>query len=262
MKSIRIPAQPHDSLNWEMEMKEAARALDSKDVIFWEFDLGLSAPHYPLEDELRFQTLSLGLAAFTKEVWPQFEKGTAGALLYRGAADFSSFFSWTDKQQENWTRWKEGRLDGEEAHLRRLFCAEAFAAYFQMLAHKLPDELPLTLHLNAAEIGSLAQTYHLLAPERFEHFVLRIEGMPEEERQAQLGVCFPPDVFCSPSVLEKIDDYMERSETPFRVVYESVLSEQWEGLDSLVVWPDALSVQGKRKLKGFEAAGGVIIEQG
>ncbi len=257
---IRIPAQPHELLDWQKQKEEALKAIESGRQIVWEFDLGLNAPYFPLEDELRYQSLSLAMSGFTNEIWPQFQEKTAGAILFRGSADFSHFFQWSEKQEANWNIWKEGRLS-EEGHLRRLFCAEAFAAYFQMLAHKLPDELPLTLELDVRPIGTLAQTYHLLSPERFEHFLLEIEGLPETAKEANIGICFPQDALCSQDVLNRLDLLFASLKIPHRVVYESTLSEQWEGLDTLYVFPDSLSVQGKRKLMGFSAAGGLVIDR-
>lgn len=257
---ILIPGQPHESLDWQKQKEIAARAAESKQKIVWEFDLGLNAPFFPLEDELRFNSLSLALSSFTKEVWPLFQDATAGAVLYRGSADFSSFFKWTERQEANWQVWKEGRPDSGESHMRRLFCAETFAAYFQMLAHKLPDELPLTLALDATEIGTGAQTHHLLSSERFEHFLLEVEGLPKKSKETNVGVCFPQDSYCSQAVLGRLNSLFASLKAPYRIVYESTLSEEWEGIDSLYIVPDAMSVQGKRKLMGFCAAGGIVID--
>ncbi len=258
-KHILIPAQPHETLDWQKQKEDAAA---TKGKIVWEFDLGLNGPYFPLEDELRFSSLSLALSNFTKEIWPSFQESTAKAVLYRGSADFSSFFKWSERQEANWTAWKEGKPDSGEAHMRRLFCAETFAAYFQMLAHKLPDELPLTLALNAGALGTLAQTYHLLSSERFEHFLLEIEGFAKPSKETNIGVCFPQDSFCSQAILNKLDRLFSSLKEPFRIVYESTLSEEWEGLDVLYIVPEAMTVQGKRKLMGFCAAGGTVINDG
>ena len=259
---IRIPCQPHDILNWEIQTQEARGALQLNKKIIWEFDLGLKTPFFPLEDELHFHSLSLALSAFTKEIWPQFQEHTAGVVLYRGSADFSSFFKWTERQEANWVSWKEGRADSKEAHLRRLFCAEAFSSYFQMLAHKLPDELPLTVVLDASYTGTLAEGVHLLFSDRFEYFVLEIENFPNFSKEAKLGICLPQDLFCGQAQLARMDELFVSLKQPFRIVFESFLSEQWEGLESLYVFSDALTVQGKRKLMGFCASGGTVITEG
>ena len=240
---MKLSARPSDDLDWKIEGNHS----------LFEFDLGLHDPYFPLEDELHFQALCAGLNHFTKEVWPRFPE--AKAILYRGPADFSQFFRWSESQETNYAAWKEDRPKISEVHLKRLFCAEAFVTYFQMLAHRLPDELPLTLILDAKGTGSLAETLHLLSPERFEHFIVD-SGMKFD---SNIGVCFPPDTECSERVLEKIDALLKTLPS-FKPVYEPLLTEQWDGLDDIIVFKEALTERGKRKLKGFEAAGGKVVE--
>ena len=240
---MKLSAKPHDDLNWQIEGNPEV----------FEFDLGLNDPYFPLEDELYFQSICAGLTHFTNEIWPRFPESKA--ILYRGKGDFSSFFSWSERQLANYQVWKEDRPQGSEDHLKRLFCAESFVTYFQMLAHRLPDELPLSIIVDPNQTGTLAQTLHLFSPERFEHFTLDT-GLKFE---STVGVCFPADSECSSDVIEKIDRLLS-SLPSFRPVYEPLLTEQWEGLDDLIVIPEAVTAQGKRKLMGFVAAGGNVIE--
>jgi len=74
---IRLPCEPRDDLDWMKQIEEA----EKREEIVWEFSLGLDAPYFPLEEELRFQALSLALTKFAKEIWPQFEKKTKSAVL-------------------------------------------------------------------------------------------------------------------------------------------------------------------------------------
>lgn len=238
---MKLSAKPHDDLNWQIEGQPT----------LFEFDLGLHEPYFPLEDELHFQALSAALTHFTKTVWPQFPE--TKAILYRGPADFSSFFRWSERQEVNYQDWKGERPPNDEAHLKRLFCAEAFVTYFQMLAHRLPDELPLSLVLDEKNTGTLAQTLHLMSPERFEHFTVETG----ERYESKLGVCFPSDERCSGGILKEIDALLPTLES-FKPVYEPLLTEQWDGLDEIYVFSEALTPQGERKLKGFIAAGGVV----
>lgn len=240
---IKLAARPHDDLNWNIEGNPS----------IFEFDLGLNDPYFPLEDELYFQSIAAALTHFAKEVWPRFPE--AQGILYRGSADFSTFFTWTEKQLANFAVWKEDRPENDEAHLKRLFCAEAFVTYFQMLAHKLPDEMPLKLILDAKGTGTRAQTLHLMSPERFEHFI--VEWAPLSS--STLGICFPADAGATREILAKIDTLLPTLAS-FKPVYEPLLTEQWDGLDEILVFPEAVTAQGKRKLSGFLAAGGKVIE--
>ena len=238
---MKLRARPSDDLHWEIEGSPKV----------FEFDLGLHDPYFPLEDELHFQALSLGLTHFTKTVWPKHPESRA--ILYRGNGDFGAFFSWSEAQEANYLTWKEERPEALEAHLKRLFCAEAFVTYFQMLAHRLPDELPLTLVLDVKHTGSLAETLHLLSPERFEHFAVE-SGL---QFSSQLGVCFPEDSRCSGTFLGKMEELLKTLPS-FKPVYEVLLTEQWDGLDEILVFRETLTERGERKLRGFEAAGGKV----
>lgn len=238
---MKLPARPHDDLQWMIEGNPSV----------FEFDLGLNDPYFPLEDEMHFNALTKALSQFTQEVWPRFPNSKA--ILYRGSADFSRFFKWTETQEANFSAWKENIAENREEHLRKLFCAEAFALYFQMLAHKLPDELPISLVLDTTGVGTPAETLHLLSTMRFEHF--HVEALAYH---SNIGICIPPDSHCTGPVLQRLDALIQKIPS-FKPIYETHLTEQWDGLDEIYVLPDALTAAGCRKLKGFEAAGGSVI---
>lgn len=248
---IRLPCEPRDDLDWMKQIEEA----EKREEIVWEFSLGLDAPYFPLEEELRFQALSLALTKFAKEIWPQFEKKTKSAVLYRGSADFSLFFKWSETLEANFEKWKEGRLLANDEHLRRVFCLESFVAYFQMLAHKLPDELSLVLEFEGEGLGTLAERHHLLSLERFRHFIV-------ERTPARVGVCFPPDEACGEEVLGRLDRVLKNLKEPFKAIPEPFLTEGWDGIDMIYVLSDQISPVGKRMLMGFSAAGGRVAVEG
>lgn len=238
---MKLPARPHDDLQWTIEGAPSV----------FEFDLGLNDPYFPLEDEMHFNALAKALSQFTQEVWPRFPNSKA--ILYRGSADFSRFFKWTETQEANFAAWKENIAKNSEEHLRKLFCAEAFALYFQMLAHKLPDDLPISLILDTTGVGTPAEIIHLLSTTRFEHF--HVETL---NYHSNIGICIPPDSHCTTQVLQRLDALIQKMPS-FKPVYETHLTEQWDGLDEIYILPDALTAAGRRKLKGFEAAGGNVI---
>lgn len=238
---MRLTGRPHDDLNWKIE----------KDPAVFEFDLGLTDPYFPLEDELYFQAISMALSHFSQNIWLSYK--SARAILYRGSADFSTYFAWSERQEKNYSLFKENLPLFDEDHRKRLFCAEALVHYFQMLAHKLPDEMPVSLILDARDCGSKAQQLHLLSPARFEHFDL------ETAYSSNVGICFPDDAVCSDDALSEIDTLIQRLES-FKPVYEPLLTEQWDGLDEIYVICKALTSSCRRKLLGFQAAGGRVTE--
>lgn len=252
---IQLPAKPSDDLKWEKQRHQAEMA----EKIVWEFDLGLEYPIFPLEEELQLQSLSLALETFARELYPAFAERTERAILYCGSSDFSASFFWTELQERNWEEWRRERWDVGEEHLKRLFCADAYAHYFQMLAHRLPDELPIALAFLEEGCGTRAEREQLFSRERFEHFQIERKGLVKD---APIAVCFPEEALCSREVLDKMDALFEQIKAPFRVIGEPFLTEEWGGVDFLFVLEKALSPRGKRMLMGFCAAGGTVVLDG
>jgi len=215
--NIELPAEPHDSLDWAIEVNASQ--------VLWRLKLGLEQPSFPVDDEQRFQASVLALKQFSNTVWPQYQDKTTGCVLYQGPL--------------------ENLPD---------------PMYFQMLAHKLPDELPIFLLVDERGVASVSEILRFLADDRFVHFSvgLRTERVPRDgwvwdesgvrvrKLEAKRGLVFTG---------ENIDSLLEND---LKVVFESRLTEEWDGLDQLLVVENSLSEQGLRKLKGFEAAGGEV----
>lgn len=263
---VDLPCQPHADLSWSVP--------STSKKILWNFDFGLDRPFFPLTDDLHFQALLAACKHFSQTIWPKYQDQSLGGILYRGSADFSMNFLWNDWQKENQKGW-------QTLHPRshpHLFCADAFSSYFQLLAHQLPDELPLVLCLDARSLPSPARSLNLLSRERFEHFILAVRAEKwlqptyhwDEKTfslrplDASIGLCLPKDESMTEDLFfefDKMIDQLYESNQPFRVVLEEFLTEQWEHLEEIHVLSDSLSPQGIRKLKGFEAAGGVVKER-
>ena len=265
MRWISLPCTKESDLNWVSLLPEKEGP-----PILWNLDLGLD---FPLEDELFFHALKLALSLFSETVWPQYRENTAGVTLYRGPLDFSAEFQWTPHQEENWELWKEDRPDLPLAQLKRLFCADAYAYYFQKLSHALLDELPIFLLFDPVAGLTNAEMLQLLSKERYEHFQvvargvcgwdgLRLEGnafLPP--LLSSVAICLPEERLLNTQILEKIDRLLKELSSPLRVIPEHFLLESWEGVEELYVFPEGVSPQGIRKLKGFLASGGKVIER-
>ena len=90
--------------------------------------------------------------------------------------------------------------------------------------------------------------------------------MPLKGRKLEtVGVCLPSLEHCRPSQyggLREAFNWLSLAEIPYRIVPEGLLTTDWDGLDDLIVVPNGVSLQGKRKLQGFCAAGGTIVSLG
>lgn len=254
---IELPCLPSDDLNWSIQIEKARSLVSLGRKIVWKFDLGLEHPYYPLEDELRFQSAGLALKQFSHDVWPEFKEQTLALSLYRGLVNFSEFFLWTDRQRANFASWKED----EESDDLREFAADAFAIYFQMLAHRLPDEAPIFLLFDLGPMQSVSKALRVISKQRFEHFLIAIKGSLPVDRfvwsedgiemkkiVAATGAVFPEN-----RAFDLKFDALLAENRDAKAVYETSLTEDWEGLDRLLVLNNSLSLQGNRKLKGFEA---------
>lgn len=223
---IELPCQPHHDLNWSAQL---ATAKESGQKIVWYFNLGLEDPFFPITDDLRFSSIALALQQFTKDVWPLFQDQTLALSLYRGLL-----------------------VD--------------FVIYFQMLAHKLPDEAPIWLLFEIESHLSIPEALKRISFEGYEHFKIALNGLPlpvegykwdkdkitYETISSDTGAVFPVNEAES----GRFDLLL--SQGPVRVVYEAYLSEQWQGLDKLLILSNSLTVQGNRMVKGFLATGGQV----
>jgi hypothetical protein len=262
MHWIDLPCAPHDSLDWTRELAAAKLLVEQGKRIVWKCNLGLESPFYPLDDEMRFQAATLAMSRFSEQVWPYFQESTDFICLYRGTADFLPFFSWSERQLTDFERFQE---EEDQTTAKSSFAAESFAIYFQMLSHRLPDEAKVLLLFDVTQLPPIC-ALKSLSKERFEHFSIGLRGMtlPIEglrwngetvayhSIESNSGAIFPK------APCERLSELVTLPGV--KIIFEQFVSEEWEGLDQLYVIAGSLSPQGMRKLSGFSAAGGEIIE--
>ncbi|MBS0621201.1 MAG: hypothetical protein JSS61_07080 [Verrucomicrobia bacterium] len=239
-KSIHLSAKLSDDLCWEKEKTEVERGK----FVLWELDLGFS-PFTP-NDTATFFSHSLAIEEFIKSVWNGLQEESFGVLMYRGDWDLRPLFP-----QSLWRDHFEEWGGGDEA----LFAAQMFAEYLHRLAAILPDSLLPLIQVHTEGL-SPARKAHLFSGARFEHIYFLKESPPQI---ASIGIYLPDDSLCDLSVLTTLDQMALSLDAPYRFIHEAKLTEEWDGIDQLIVPEFALSHQGKRKLRGFEAAGGQIL---
>ncbi len=241
---IELSARSQEKIDW----KEAiAKASNASGQIFWVFDLGLEDPAFPIDDEMRLHELSLALKHFSETLFPRFEEKTVGAALYRGPLDLG------------------GRQQKEELPLY----LDTYAAYFQLLAHKLPDSLSIFILFDATGIPR-TEALSLLSKDRFSHFELGVKGLASASwclawegenltlSEAKVGVVLPQEY--DAAEFEQLLQELDANATTYRVVSEAFMTEEWDGLETMISPP--LSARGNRMLKGFLASGGQVEIRG
>jgi len=286
-------------LKWGKERSAAAAYIAKGFRIFWEMDLGLFQNlKYPLSNHSQFLSLGISLDHFRDSLWKEFRDHTAGLCLYRGSADFSVGYRWDEEQEKNLQGWLQEqsieistsqnlKQTDEGQRLLSLFCRDAAGEFLEMLAGPLPDSLNRFILLDVSKIEDPLLAAQLITKERFSHIDVGVKGTQTLggelswdghamsagvitrqlekatiKEKAKIGICLPPMNRCAaPSFkgLSKVFKDLEKKGLDFRVIPENSLTADWDGLDYLVVSSQLLTPQGRRKLNGFCAAGGIVV---
>jgi hypothetical protein len=258
--SVNLPASLQHDLDWSLEKATAEKIAASGKAILWEIDFQWNASSFL--SSAAFLAYGRALEEFIK-LSSAFAEQTFGVCLYRGSADFSFFeFShWEDRFYE-WIDELKLPDVNENAypHYFHLFKADLFASYLHRLVSFLPDTMQSFAFFDVDGISSPAFCAQLFSSHRFEHVRVSFE---EQDKRLPLALCLPSDPYCDRKILARLDAViydLKAKGIPFRIICEEKLTEEWDGLDRLIVIPEAESPQCKRKLQGFAAAGGEIIE--
>ncbi len=257
---ITLPAGIHDDLKWEKEKELATVAVQNGASIYWYVDFKFKAQKISLRETPLFLTFATALEHFSKTLWKMFEKNTLGICLYKGEAHFVETFKWVEADQEDFQEWlldlnKKERFTPFDYHL---FCANIFGEYLQRLISYLPDTVPVFGIFDTSLTKNVAHATVLLSKERFSSLNI---GVPSEHKET-LAICLPLDFYVCPAFLSQLEDVLEELSSPYRVIPESMLTEEWNGVETMLVFPDYVSPQGLRKLQGFVAASGKVLSVG
>lgn len=291
-----LDARMKASLDWKSETEAARKYVENGSKIFWDMDLGLfSRLDRPLSNQTQFQTFCLSLEHFRDTLWKEFKDQTIGLGICSMDIDFSKGFPWDEEQLSNWHGWLQDHFDTVQIlndetgsdfkgfeksdprtagnvlmqHVVRLYCRDALAEYLGLLVARLPDALPIYTTLKAGEIKDPLFLAQLSARDRFDRLNLELKNFSEPfslvSAEANVAICLPSIECVRPSHcagLREAMEFLKKLSVPFRIIPESLLITEWDGLDDLIYSPAGLSYQGRRKLQGFCAAGGRLISTG
>lgn len=275
--AVRIPlsARMDDDLDWSQVKTEAERIVKAGKLLFWELDFHFGT--FSRFDSATFFAHVRAVEEAVRLITP-FATHTLGLCLYRGSIDLSPYFALSE-WESLFSEWLEelGENSMDRAHYYRLFCMECFGNTLHRLISFLPDGLLPFAFFDAASL-SPATCAQLLSKERLAYLhigmitnkgiELRLNGLMrgwigEHESPAintalpTTALCIPSTPFCDRKTLCALDAWMAAHASSFRILCEEKLTEEWEGVDHLVL-PSVLSPQGVRKMRGFQATGGEI----
>lgn len=167
----------------------------------------------------------------------------------------------------------------------QLFCREITREYLDLLLSFLPETIQSfalydvsqtsqPLHLAMLTVNERDRRIHSI----LSHSPLPLDGlgwnsasqsgyMSKKELPLMtadtpnVALCLPPlELFLRNDTqpLEIAIQRLLKEKRPFRLLSEATITAEWDGLDEILIYPEALSAQGSRMLKGFLAAGGKV----
>lgn len=286
--SVRIPLDGtlRSDLKWDLAAEQARKHRERGLKIVWDLDLGLfSRLTLPFFDSFQIQALTLSLQHFCQTIWSEFADATLGIVVYRGLADFSMGFPWDAERREAFRQWLEEIGASESPHLTSLFCRDCCSLYLNRLVSALPGYLQPMMMVDASFVKQPRHLVDLLHREAWERFAVAIKssslptlgigwesesmlgeiGRKRHQAASQdylrLGLCLPSLDDHSMETAEALDKALAwLGNRPCRFVIEGTLTGEWDGLDDLIVLPHAIGPITKRKLQGFQAAGGTVLD--
>lgn len=257
--SIVLPAHLEDDLKWDTQKALADEAVERGAQIVWEFDFAIRS----FCDQTHFQSYVLALEQFIGTLWKDFQTHTSAICLYRGSLETVRKIECDQTSFQEWLADTYGEVDERsQEYFKALFLLDYLAGYLHRLGAFLPTEVDLLCHFQVSPSMSLTKASHLFSKARFAHLRLCMSGLPLNlDPTAPLAICLPEDhclTLENLSLFEEVLLRLKNADFRFRIIPESILTEEWTEVDALVVLEPALSLQGKRKLQGFCAAGGEV----
>lgn len=284
---------------WEIDLGlfSGAPALLSNRQLY--VSLSLSLEHFRNTLWKEFGHCSLGLivyrgdADFTQTVIPD-EQGTCNLRdwLQELFIDEGCFENETGIQVSSLQKIEPRQLLSTQIgkQILNLFCMSTAVEYLSGLTSCLPDFIPKIILLDASSVtGDLLWQSQVLYPDLQDSFLISCCGakipqvfLGRETRssygfigtgsvpdptvaESSIGLCIPPYRLYRPSFYRSIADALNMltmQHLSFRIIPESRLIMDWDGLSFLFFEPDVLSPEGLRRLRGFCAAGGIPVTLG
>lgn len=278
---IRLDLSLESDLKWEKEKELARSMLAEGGKLEIYLDFGLTLCLSDLSNLMKFNTYLLSVETFSSSFYPEFSGQIETVVFFKGPLDFISIFYQKDIDFEPFRNWlretfeeiqklndylEESSLSFEALtfenfsikslgrQLLRFFAVSAFSEYLHRLASKLPEDVIPTLRFDKKGISKEIFYEQLISQEVFPHFHVR-----EEVAEARIGVVIPSVEKCSLSFIKKVEKYLGEANEPVKFIPERYLSENWLGIDQMIMSGKSLSSLGMRQIKGFEAAGGETV---
>lgn len=230
--TISLDASERSNLKWEVETDYP--------LILWELDFALTEES--VLDEARYLAFELAVIYLSKTLLSRFEKQTFGVSLYQG-------------------RYVHAFLDPLKSLASHL--PESVRPFVFFDVDEIPDAASYFRIVNQDNLGFLLP---VLKGRWVEQYPYALPALGWGHHSSPIGNYSDKPLTCLPERrLEKGVLLPEVGDVPipegvFRVIPERLLTYEWEGIDQLLINPASLTANCKRKLEGFKAAGGEVID--
>lgn len=296
--SVTLDASLNSKLNWDGFHETIQKALEKNLKLFFLFDFKLLKSYESFFDSSAFSIYSLSLQTFVEQFYTRYSKEIFGIGFLYGKV-MHQFYHDPFAEEALLKYFKESyaedhfqSLDVNHPshflqHEMQLYQVSLISEYFHRLAAQLPEELEIFGFFDFSRSVSLTTTLASMSLERFPYmrvalagaafraFGLNIESgsliaggydcRSSDYSGAKIGLVFPGDTKLKEKRFDSFETFLKgfiALNIPFRVLYEDFMTENWQELDTIVVYSDFVDKELMRKCQGFTAAGGQICSYG
>jgi hypothetical protein len=221
--TLFVDATAKNPLTWEEEYKAAEELVKNGIRVCFELGLDLFTT--------RFEILTFAIDEFRKRLLEPFQEHTDAVILFRGPLE-----------------------------VERMPLLDA-------LRQELPPDLCVLLLFDATNTS-------MIIPDRYSLFTLALKNSPHlvscccwQEGKALLGYIgrdiahYTPTTCTKGVVISRECQSLPAITGDFKIISQETVGAEWEGIDELYVQSDTLQPTTLRLLEGFQAAGGIVIDQ-
>ncbi len=285
--NIYIDARPLSDLAWESLESEIETALKLGAKLSFEIDFGLNEKPC-FRDPASFFSRSIAVSLFENRVYKLYKEQIATIIVYRGNGNFKEAICQDVSLYTDFLEWKKEFFGEEDVtnQMFRLFSMELFMQYLHRLSAPLIDDIPLVALLDLGDSMRPSYQAELLSKTFFPYIIpgvknacVHFNGFGWQDRgnlgfighkslsikeisPPTLGVVIPEIGKVPYDFFDKTIHRLVENGIGYQVFPESLMIESWQGLDSILVFSNTLSQEGRRMLQGFNAAAGQVVTVG
>lgn len=265
--TVHLDLTPNSNLDWKSAVDSAQKLISQGYKIIFDLDFGLFQEGWKgFTHQGYFQSSVFAMAHFSNTILPQFEESVIAVIVAKLDLPFSKLDLKTCE---------EGESKSELAY------ANMTAHYLTLLCEELPYTLTRILLISSDKVSDPLLFSQCVINDYFDEFWLAIassasyckwgvwqQGIgnsgfigrtpPQEAPQPTTALLFSTAAHEQNGFIQGIH-YLTEQNRPYKIIYEEAFTQEWQGIDTLIVTTKTASQATKRAIDGFRAAGGQTI---